>query len=1393
MFSSNQMAENIRNKNWMETPLGDMAGWPSQLKTSVQIILDSRYPMFVWWGEHLINIYNDAYIPILGNRHPQALGACASDIWSDIWDVIGPQADIVFQEGRSTWNEDLPLFMRRHGFLEETFFTFSYSPIRNETGDILGLFCACTEETSQVLKGRRLHTLRRMSGVTEKVDSVGEVCRLSAEILKDNPFDLPFSLIYLWDKDERSLCLAAQSGFQSDSLLTPLRLAMDGDTVHPPPWWPLSLSPRRDETVFTIDSQLNLPKGPWPEPPNQGMVLPVESWGTQRQSGYLIVGLSSRLAIDDRYREFLNLLAKGISGAINRAQVRTEERKRIEALAELNRAKTEFFSNVSHEFRTPLTLILGSLEEAMQTTTFTTAPGVEVAHRNAVRMLKLVNTLLDFSSLEAGRMQVVFEPVDLCEMTIDLASSFESAMNKAGLEFIVSCSTLSQPVYVDRSSWEKIILNLLSNALKFTLQGRVYVEVCPHAESVDVRIGDSGVGMSREALSHVFDRFFRAKEALGRTFEGTGIGLALVKELVEMHGGKIHVESEPGRGSVFTVTVPFGFHHLPPEQVCHTSTHTTDKRLANSFILESEQWVGGTDHEPAIQEILQNEEASLSKTDHSRPTILLVEDNRDMRNYLTRLLCADYEVVSVCDGQQALERVHTVRPHLILSDIMLPRIDGIELLKRLRSNREFQLIPFIFLSARAGQEAEIEGLLTGADDYLVKPFAAKDLLARVKKTLGLATMRRAAIEYESRFEHLAHHPEIMTWITDADGDCVFLSQTWYDFSGQVEATGLGEGWLSAIHPHDRPSIQQAFWEANRKRQSFRLEYRLRSADGAYHSVLDSASPRFASDGKYLGYVGLVLDLSSQKDIEEQHRESEERFRALANSISQFAWMADSTGWIFWYNARWYEYTGTTFKDMEGWGWRKVHHPDHVDRVVEKVRRCFQTGHIWEDTFPLKGKDGEYRWFLSRAEPIRNQRGEVVRWIGTNTDITELKTTQEQLQQLTGKLESQIANRTQELRHNQSRLQALVGELILTEQRERRRIAEELHDFLAQLLVACRLHVNRLEQMGAEGHMLPVLQEIDRILNQSLGYTRSLVAQLVPSVLYQFGLLKALQWLAEDMKQYGLTVEVKMECDHLTLSENEAVLLFQSVRELMLNVKKHAAVDTVYLAVSLSSSDEVCMEVLDRGIGFDPNLIEKHSHTANQFGLFSIRERMALLGGRMVIDSSSGSGTCIRLYVALSEREQPNAALPSLKSGPLLAKRSSQDFSPGMSSGYRVLLVDDHAVVRQGLRSLLDAWPDVEVVGEAGDGIEAIRLTESLQPDVVVMDINMPNMNGIDATRQIRQNNPKIHVIGLSVRQDKETEKAMREAGAAGYLSKETAGQDLYRMVAHVVRLHESFS
>lgn len=1382
----NRMEEFIRTNDWTQTPLGGRDSWPKRLAATVQIILDSKYPMFIWWGEHLINLYNDAYIPVLGNRHPNALGEAAPIIWSDIWDVIGTQVRTVFEEGCATWNEELPLFMRRNGFLEETFFTFSYSPIKNDQGEVLGLFCACTEETGKVLKGRRLHTLREISSKTERSDSVNDVCRLSAEVMADNPYDIPFSLLYLWDDEEHGLRLEAQSGLQAGSAQAPAFILADGDDLHPQPWWPVLSSSTAEETEFSIDVAWGLPGGAWPEPSVQGMVLTLPSWGQGKKAGYLIVGTSPRLLVDDSYREFLILLARGISGSINRARSLTEERKRIESLAELNRAKTEFFSNVSHEFRTPLTLILGSLNELMQPGGSAAADTLEVAHRNTLRMLKLVNTLLDFSSLEAGRMKAEFEPVDLSKITKELASNFESAMKKAGLDFHVVCPPLSQPVFVDRGAWEKIILNLLSNALKFTLQGRVSLEVSQDAEGVEVRVRDSGVGISSEALSRVFERFYRAPKTSGRSFEGTGIGLALVKELVQMHGGRIEVHSECGKGSVFTITLPFGSHHLPADQVRSVSTPRSNHTLVQSFVLESAQWVPEAGREQPSQaggpEIMESRHGAHG----TRPLVLLVDDNRDMQKYITRLLRTEYDVVCASDGQEALERLETIHPHLILSDIMMPRVDGLSLLTRLRCKSDFQSTPFIVLSARAGQEAEVDGLLTGADDYIVKPFSARELLARVKKTLALATMRRAAIEYESRFQHLAHHPEIMTWMTDKDGNCLFLSQTWFEFTGQTEAAGLGEGWLSVVHPDDRASVREAFLASHKARQPLRHEYRIRGKEGTYHWVLDSASPRFSVDGEYLGYTGLVLDLSFQKDSEEKIRESEERFRMLANTISQFAWMADSSGWIFWYNQRWFDYTGTTLEEMQGWGWQRVHHPEHVKRVVEKVSHCFQTGQIWEDTFPLLSKDGEYRWFLSRAIPIRDQNGTVVRWMGTNTDITDLQTTQQELQELTSSLERRIAERTEELKQNQSRLQGLIGELILTEQRERRRIAEELHDFLAQMLVACRLRVKSVEQMTGEEPLILVLHEIDRILDQSLAYTRSLVVQLVPSVVYQFGLLEGLKWLADDMKQHALSVEVHMEPEHLSITENEAVLMFQSVRELLMNVLKHSGVDRARLGISITPFNEVRIEVVDEGIGFDPYLTDAKKPKSTQFGLFSIRERMTLLGGRMDVISSPGSGARIRLYLPLSRQDRERAVAAPVPAETLSNMRSAPAPAPRQAGGIRVVLADDHAVVRQGLKSLLESFSEVDVVGEAGDGLEAVGLAAALNPDVVVMDINMPRMDGIQATRTICQNHPGICVIGLSVRQDNQTEQAMRAAGAAGYMSKESAGGELYQLIVKLV-------
>ena len=264
------------------------------------------------------------------------------------------------------------------------------------------------------------------------------------------------------------------------------------------------------------------------------------------------------------------MAAGQIAAALANAQAYEEERRRAEALAELDRAKTTFFSNVSHEFRTPLTLMLGPIEELIASgeTPSESRGQLELVHRNGMRLLRLVNSLLDFSRIEAGRMRANFEPTDICAYSAEVASVFRGVVEKSGLRLAVECKKFTQPVYVDREMWEKVLLNLLSNAFKFTFKGEITVSVDQDTDgnAARVRVADTGIGVSAEHLPRLFERFHRVEGAQGRSFEGTGIGLALVQELVKLHGGSIAADSEPGLGTVFTIRLPFGAAHLPPDQ-----------------------------------------------------------------------------------------------------------------------------------------------------------------------------------------------------------------------------------------------------------------------------------------------------------------------------------------------------------------------------------------------------------------------------------------------------------------------------------------------------------------------------------------------------------------------------------------------------------------------------------------------------------------------------------------------------------------------------------------------------------------------------------------------------------------------------------------------------------
>jgi signal transduction histidine kinase len=749
-----KMGERIRAFDWAAAPVGPVALWPQSLKTVVQIILGSRYPMFVWWGQAMTNFYNDGYAPMLGKRDSTALGRSAFEVWSDVWPICGPQAEAVLNEGQSFWNEELLLVMERNGYSEEAYFTFAYSPVMDDDGKPGGVFCAVTEETARVLGRRRMKTLRDLSERTlAEAKTAVQACHTAAKVLAENPHDFPFALIYLMAKDGRQAKLCESINLAVPSA-TPGTIDLHERSSD---IWDFHrvLESKQGQLVENLKERFGrLPAGPWPDDwTKRALVIPLANAGTHDTPfGFLVSGLSPRLELNADYGGFLQLAAGHIGSGMANARAYDEERRRADMLAELDRAKTAFFSNVSHELRTPLTLILGPLEEEMRQAG---APRkrLELIWRNSLRLLKLVNTLLDFSRIEAGRIEASFEPADLPAFTAELAGVFRSVVEKAGLRLIVDCPPLAEPVYVDRDMWEKIVFNLLSNAFKFTLQGRIEIKLHEAVSSPDaarcvcLSVRDTGTGIPAPELPHIFERFYRVRNAEARSHEGTGIGLALVHELTRQHGGSVRVDSAEGHGTTFTVSIPMGMAHLPKDRIGAVPSLVSTDTGARPFVEESLRWLpdspGAKETSPARN--LTRPEAQPEQK--SKPRILLADDNSDMRDYVSRLLAArGYEVIATENGRAALEAARAQPPSLVLSDVMMPYLDGFELLRELRKNPATSAIPIILLSARAGEEARVEGVEAGADDYLTKPFSARELLARVKTHLELAEVRRAAME-----------------------------------------------------------------------------------------------------------------------------------------------------------------------------------------------------------------------------------------------------------------------------------------------------------------------------------------------------------------------------------------------------------------------------------------------------------------------------------------------------------------------------------------------------------------------------------------------------------------------------------------------------------------------
>jgi PAS domain S-box-containing protein len=523
----------------------------------------------------------------------------------------------------------------------------------------------------------------------------------------------------------------------------------------------------------------------------------------------------------------------------------------------------------------------------------------------------------------------------------------------------------------------------------------------------------------------------------------------------------------------------------------------------------------------------------------------------------------------------------------------------------------------------------------------------------------------------------------------------------------------------------------------------------------------------------------------EEALRETRRESEERFRAVFESSSDCILVWDRQYNYLYANQAAIDHVGTTRDKVIGRNIRDGlgHIPDFMRLWMERVDRAFAMGEPFrvEDAVTVGDR---LVYSESQISPIRDASGRVCAVSVVYRDTTTRKAAEEALRQLNETLEQRVAERTELAENRAMQLQALAMELTEAEERERQRVAQLLHDDLQQSLAAARMQLqSACECLSPD----PVLANVEQILGESLQKTRRLSHELSPAVLHHSGLVASLEWLTRQMKeQFGLQVQLESDGAQQFESAPLKVFLFRAVQELLFNVVKHAGVKTARVALS-SSDGSLAVSVSDPGQGFDPGILDSIT-TLGGFGLLSLRERARYIGGDLTVESAAGKGSRFTLMVPISLAKAEKMDHPAMGLQP---PAPAEALIPAGAGGIRVLFVDDHHVMRQGLIRLMNGQPVVQVVGEAANGQEAIEQVRQLRPDVVVMDVSMPEMDGIEATRRIKAEWPEVRVIGLSMHDDEHISQAMRAAGAEAFMSKTASPAELLKAIYETAPIRTS--
>lgn len=731
-----------RNADWSNTSVGPVESWPSEMASAVATVFSSDIAMLLWLGPDLVQVFNDSYRPFLGVKYPAAVGQPAAQCWPDVWDDMGPLAEQALS-GRSTKGTDVRLLMdRRGGLLEETYWTFSYSPIRRAHGGIAGVFVATSEVTGIVLARRRMSAVQQLGSISA---TSGEhpvaACQAATAMLASLDADFPLVMSYLDPVATFDASRKHRLG-SGDNVVAladgrSVELVAVGGAVAPDeahlwladgPGIKAVASVAQVGVVEHLSGLSGDGNGHGPQiadvPLDDVVVLPLRIAGNSKPVGVLVVGTSPFQTVDDEHRAFLEVVAGRVSTTLTDVLTFEYERYRSEALAEIDASKTRFLENVSHEFRTPLTLLLAPLRGLMETAEGADRETLDIAHRNALRLRELVDSLLEVARASSGGVEVHRESTDVVGLTRGCIAQFDGIARSSGVPIEVAYDAPDRAgVLLDREKWAHIVTNLVGNAIKYTHEGSIRVSLSVRESEIVLAVCDTGIGIGEADLPHVFDRFYRVGDAHGRSAEGSGIGLALVSDMTDALGGTVSVDSTVGEGSTFTVVVPVETAVSASTSEMRASTRTPNPLVRHS-VREKEvtyhRGVGGG----------------------GARSILLVEDNPDMSDYLVGLLTAvDWDVYAAGDAESALAHARSTRPGLVLTDVMLPGRSGLELVLELRNDPSLVRLPVVLLTARAGTSSAVEGLEAGADDYVVKPFEPRELIARLRVHLELSAMR----------------------------------------------------------------------------------------------------------------------------------------------------------------------------------------------------------------------------------------------------------------------------------------------------------------------------------------------------------------------------------------------------------------------------------------------------------------------------------------------------------------------------------------------------------------------------------------------------------------------------------------------------------------------------